>query len=348
MCHRLLCARAREGAECPAGAAGAAAAAGRRLRALRRAAKSRSDAAPPRCAAPLRRFCRPRARPLLAHTHHRVQVVEALHQRRRLGEFLAEGVAEVVRGVGRNDQHALAARRQLHREAAAARRLADAALAAHEDPLERGLVRHILQRGLRLCLHGDERACCCCERGCGGLGRGAWKVGAVGAGCTGSQQCAANAGSAEKAPVAIWQRRSFQPHAELHPATQPSICNIGGRKRDLRLCCGSGWCQEGGAVRRRRRPTAARAHQLRPALAVGVTCQRRSASAAGWGRDPARCGYQAPAAVVKASQRGARRRPPPQATAAGGPGVNQARTRQRQRAQQNVHCADVHHQRRDS
>mmetsp|Transcript_9168 Transcript_9168/g.23985 ORF Transcript_9168/g.23985 Transcript_9168/m.23985 type:complete len:206 (+) Transcript_9168:461-1078(+) len=45
---------------------------------------------------------------------HRVQVLEALHQRRHARELLAEGVADVVRRVGGEEEHGVPPPRELH------------------------------------------------------------------------------------------------------------------------------------------------------------------------------------------------------------------------------------------
>lgn len=51
--------------------------------------------------------CRAADRPSkqAAGAHHGVQVVKTVDQGGRLGELLAEGIAQVVGGVGGNDQH---------------------------------------------------------------------------------------------------------------------------------------------------------------------------------------------------------------------------------------------------
>lgn len=79
---------------------------------------------------------------------HGAEVVEALDEARLLAELLAKGVAEVVGGVGRDEQHGAAHLGQLDGQTARRRRLADAALAADKDPPQRPLVEDGLERGL--------------------------------------------------------------------------------------------------------------------------------------------------------------------------------------------------------
>lgn len=81
--------------------------------------------------------------------YHGVEVGESADEGGELGEALLEGVAEVVRGVGGDDEHGLADPGEEDGEDGAAGGLADAALAADEDPLEGLLVQEVPHRGLR-------------------------------------------------------------------------------------------------------------------------------------------------------------------------------------------------------
>jgi hypothetical protein len=81
--------------------------------------------------------------------HHGVEVGESADEGRELGEALLEGIAEVVGGVGGDDEHGLAGGGEEDGEDGAAGGLADAALAADEDPLEGVLVEEVPHRGLR-------------------------------------------------------------------------------------------------------------------------------------------------------------------------------------------------------
>lgn len=92
-------------------------------------------------------------------SHHRIEIPEAVDEGRRGRELLAESVTEVVRGVRRDDQDALAHIRQLYCEAARARRLADAAFAANKDPFQGRVVEHVLERRLfDACGHATAEA----------------------------------------------------------------------------------------------------------------------------------------------------------------------------------------------
>lgn len=75
-----------------------------------------------------------------AFVYHGVEVGESADEGGELGEALLEGVAEVVRGVGGDDEYRLADPGEEDGEDGAAGGLADAALAADEDPLEGLLV----------------------------------------------------------------------------------------------------------------------------------------------------------------------------------------------------------------
>ena len=78
--------------------------------------------------------------------------------------LLAERVAEVVRRVCGNNQHALSHHRELHRQRARRRSLADAALASHKNPTHRSRLYKILQRrrhrlqALLIATHVGEQA----------------------------------------------------------------------------------------------------------------------------------------------------------------------------------------------
>jgi hypothetical protein len=80
--------------------------------------------------------------------HHGVEVGESADECGELGEALLEGVAEVVGGVGGDDEHRLANGGEEDGEDRAARGLPDAALAADEDPLEGVLLEEVPHRGL--------------------------------------------------------------------------------------------------------------------------------------------------------------------------------------------------------
>jgi hypothetical protein len=91
-------------------------------------------------------------------THHCIQVIKALHLRRRLCKFLTEGIAQVVRRVGGNNQNARTVCCELNCKAAGARCLADTALASYPNPTQACLINQILQRwrrGTVVRLHGS-------------------------------------------------------------------------------------------------------------------------------------------------------------------------------------------------
>ena len=81
--------------------------------------------------------------------YHGVEVGESADEGGEFGEALLEGVAEVVCGVGGDDEHGLADGGEEDGEDGATGGLADAALAPDEDPLEGVLVEEVLHRGLR-------------------------------------------------------------------------------------------------------------------------------------------------------------------------------------------------------
>ena len=94
---------------------------------------------------------------------HGAQVGEAVDQACILAEFLVEGVAEVVCGVGGDEEDGFAVFGELDGERARGCGLADTALAADEDPAQRLLVEDGLERRLHEVLvvehcrggHGD-------------------------------------------------------------------------------------------------------------------------------------------------------------------------------------------------
>jgi hypothetical protein len=89
---------------------------------------------------------------------HGREVGEAVDEAGLFAKLLREGVGQVVRRVGRDEEDAAADLGELDGEGARRRRLADAALAADEDPAERLLVQDGLERGLqRVVVHVDER-----------------------------------------------------------------------------------------------------------------------------------------------------------------------------------------------
>jgi hypothetical protein len=81
--------------------------------------------------------------------HHGVEVGESSDECGELGEALLEGVAEVVGGVGGDDENGLTGGGEEDGEDGAARGLPDAALAANEDPLEGVLLEEVPHRRLR-------------------------------------------------------------------------------------------------------------------------------------------------------------------------------------------------------
>lgn len=91
---------------------------------------------------------------------HGAQILEPIDEARLLAELLAEGVAQVVGWVGRDEQHGAAHLSQLDGETTRRCRLAHTALAADEDPPQRPLVEDGLQRrlhGIRV-VSVDERS----------------------------------------------------------------------------------------------------------------------------------------------------------------------------------------------
>ena len=87
---------------------------------------------------------------------HSAQVGEAIDQTRLLAEFLAEGIAEVVGGVGRDEQDRTADLGQLDSQRARGGRFADTALAADKDPAQRALVENRLEGGLQVVVVGVD------------------------------------------------------------------------------------------------------------------------------------------------------------------------------------------------
>lgn len=87
---------------------------------------------------------------------HSAQVFEAIDQTRLLAELLAEGIAKVVGGVGRDEQDRTADLGQLDSQTARCCRLTDTALAADEDPAQRALVENRLEGGLQVVVVGVD------------------------------------------------------------------------------------------------------------------------------------------------------------------------------------------------
>ena len=79
---------------------------------------------------------------------HGREVVEALDGGRLAADLLAEGIGEVVGGVGTDDEDLLAALGELDAEAARGGGLTDSALATNEDPLEGVLLDDVHERGI--------------------------------------------------------------------------------------------------------------------------------------------------------------------------------------------------------
>lgn len=78
---------------------------------------------------------------------HGTQIGEALDQTRLFAKLLTEGIAQVVRGVGGDQQHGFAHARHLDGQRAGGGGFADAAFAADEDPAEGALVEKALKGG---------------------------------------------------------------------------------------------------------------------------------------------------------------------------------------------------------
>lgn len=76
---------------------------------------------------------------------HRAQVREALDEPRFFSEFLGEGIAEVVCGVGGDEEDGLAVAGELNGEGAGGGGFTDTAFAADEDPAEGFLVDYGLE-----------------------------------------------------------------------------------------------------------------------------------------------------------------------------------------------------------
>lgn len=87
---------------------------------------------------------------------HGAEVVKAVDEAGLLAEFLRKGIRQVVRGVGRDEQHRAADLGELDGERARGGGLADTALAADKDPAEGALVKKRLQRRLESVVGGDD------------------------------------------------------------------------------------------------------------------------------------------------------------------------------------------------
>lgn len=109
---------------------------------------------PPHAPQPGHRLLRPLA-PLLQKVLntpirinlHGAQIGKPVDQARLFAEFLAEGIAQVVRGVGGDQQHGFAHARELDGQRAGRGGFADAALAADEDPAQAALLEQGFQAG---------------------------------------------------------------------------------------------------------------------------------------------------------------------------------------------------------
>lgn len=88
---------------------------------------------------------------------HGAEVVKAVNEAGLLAKLLVKGVRQVVRGVGRDEQHRAAHLGQLDGEGARRCRLAHTTLAADKDPSQRLLVQDRLER--RLQTVGVEHSC---------------------------------------------------------------------------------------------------------------------------------------------------------------------------------------------
>jgi hypothetical protein len=79
---------------------------------------------------------------------------------------LVEGIGQVVRGIGADEQDGAADLGQLDGQGARGGRLADAALAADEDPAEGALVEERLEGRLEgVGVEDGGHLCCCCVVG---------------------------------------------------------------------------------------------------------------------------------------------------------------------------------------
>lgn len=78
--------------------------------------------------------------------YHGVQIVEAINESGGFGESLLEGVAEIVGGVGGDDEDRGSNPSEEDGEDWAARGLSHAAFPTDEDPLESLLIQHVLYR----------------------------------------------------------------------------------------------------------------------------------------------------------------------------------------------------------
>jgi hypothetical protein len=83
---------------------------------------------------------------------HCAEIVEAVNQASVLAELLIEGVAEVVGGIGGDEEDGLAVLGHLDGKGARRCSLADASFAANKDPPQRLLVQNVLESRL----HGLE------------------------------------------------------------------------------------------------------------------------------------------------------------------------------------------------
>ena len=92
---------------------------------------------------------------------HGTQILKSVDKSSFLAEFLPEGIAQIMRGVGRDKENGLADFRKLNGERAGRRRLSNTAFSSDENPAERLLVEQALERRLHdvVCDHSGRHVC---------------------------------------------------------------------------------------------------------------------------------------------------------------------------------------------